>query len=95
MGLFIDGFGDPVVTMPDANGENAAKEIQEFFAVGIINVVIFGVIDHQGLIIIGGDARKKIFFLLVDDLLFVQFVTPAPIVPNGIPFDILKAYVTG
>ena len=72
MALFIDRFGDPFVTMADANGENAAKKIQEFFAVGILNVVIFGVIHHQGLVVIGGDTGKKIFFLFVEDFLFVH-----------------------
>ena len=61
--------------MADAYGENAAKEIQEFFAVGIVDVMIFGMIDHQRLVIISGDTRKKIFFLFVDDFLFVHSVT--------------------
>jgi hypothetical protein len=33
------------------------------------------VVDHQRLVVISGDTRKKIFFLLVDDLLFFQCVT--------------------
>src|ERR687898_2062310 len=75
MGLFIDGFGHLFVTMTDPDGENTAEEIQEFFAVGIIDVVIFGMIDHQRLVIIGGDTRKKILFLFVEDFLFVQCIT--------------------
>ena len=37
MGLLIDSFGHLLVAMADAYGENAAKEIQILFAVGIIH----------------------------------------------------------
>jgi hypothetical protein len=56
--LFVDRLGYFLVAMADADGEYAAEEIKELLAVGIVNEMVFGVIDNQRLIIVGGDARK-------------------------------------
>jgi len=72
VGLLLDGLGDLLVAMADADGENAAEEIEIFLAVDIVNVVVFGVIHHQRLVVISGHTGEEIFPMLVNDFLFVQ-----------------------
>src|SRR4029453_5704202 len=59
VGLLIDRFGYLVVAVADADRENTAEEIEKLLAVGIVDVLIFGVIDYQRLVVIGRDAREK------------------------------------
>ncbi len=58
MSLLVDRFGYFFVAMADADGENAAEEIQELFAVGIIDKMILGVIDDQRLVVISRDTGE-------------------------------------
>src|SRR6266542_2704292 len=55
VGLLIDRFGDFLVTMPDAYCKNAPEKIQELLAVGIVNILIFGMIDDQRFVVICRD----------------------------------------
>ena len=46
------------IAMADADGQDAAEEIQEFLAVGVIDILILGMIDDQRLVIVSRDAAK-------------------------------------
>src|SRR5207253_8259007 len=60
------------VAVTDADRENATKKIQEFFSLGVINVIALRMIDDQRLFVVRRDARKKVFFLFFNDLVFVH-----------------------
>src|SRR6266542_2068869 len=82
VGLLIDRLRYFLVAMPDAHREDAAEEIQELLAVGIVNILIFGMIDDQRFVVIGCHAREQIFFLLLEDFVFVHtFPHPLTFIP--------------
>ncbi len=75
--LLVDRLGDSIVAVADADGENAAEEVEKLPPVGVINVLILRVVDHQRLVVISGHAREEIFFLLFEDFVFVHEARPA------------------
>ena len=90
--------------MADANGENAAKEIQKFFAVRIVDIMVFGMIDDQRLVVISGDTRKRYFFCLsmiscffkAHPALYLSIDIPNMISPVDRPVSRLQStFVTG
>src|SRR5581483_2912010 len=70
--LLVDGAGYFFVAMANADRENAAEKIQEFLAVGVVDVLILGMIDHQRLVVISRDAGEKVLLLLFDDFFLVH-----------------------
>ena len=58
VGLRVDRLGHFVVAMADTDREDAAEEIQIFFAVGIEHRMILGVVDDQRLVVVGRDAGE-------------------------------------
>ncbi len=72
VGLLVDRLGDFVIAVADADRENAAEEVEELLAVGVVDVLVLGVVDDQRFVVIGRHARKKILLLLIDDFFFVH-----------------------
>ncbi len=58
------------IAMADADGDDAAEEIQVLIAVGIPNVLILGVRDDQRFLVVVEDAGKQVLALREKDLLF-------------------------
>jgi hypothetical protein len=52
MGLRIDRLSHLLVAMPHAHGQNAAEKIQELLAIGIIDLLVLGMVDDQGLVVV-------------------------------------------
>ena len=71
--LLVDSLAHFLVDVPDADRENATEKIQILFAVSIKNRMILGVVDDQWLVVIRSDARKQIFFLLIENLFLVHY----------------------
>ena len=69
-GLLLDRAGDFVVAVPDADSDDAAEEIEILLAVKIVNVTAFRVVDDQRLVIVVGDAGKKVLPVLIKNFLF-------------------------
>ena len=72
LGLLADRVGDLGMAVAHAYRENAAEEIQKFFAISIVDVIVLRVIDNQRLVIVGRNAGKKIFFLFFNNFVFVH-----------------------
>ena len=64
-------FGiDFIVTMADADGEDATEEIEILVAIGIPDELVFGAFDDERVFEIVEDRREEEFFLREDDFLF-------------------------
>ena len=72
MGLLVNGAGDFVVAVADADRENAAEEIQILLALNVIDVLILRMFDHQRLVIVRRHAREQILLLLLENFFFVH-----------------------
>ena len=58
------------VAMADADGDDAAEEIQVLIAVGIPDVLILGVRDDQRLFVVMEDGGEQMVAVGEDDLFF-------------------------
>ncbi len=58
------------IAMPDADRDDAAEKIEVLIAVGIPNVLIFGVGDDQRVLVVMEDGRKKMVAIGEEDLFF-------------------------
>ena len=63
--------GDLLVTVPDADGEDAAEEIEVAAALGVENVLGVGVVHHQRLGVVVDHAGEQILLVLLQH--FVPF----------------------
>ena len=66
-------FGiDFIVTVTDADGEDAAEEIKILVAVGIPDELVFGAFDDEWVFEIVKDRGEQKFFLRENDFLFIH-----------------------
>ena len=61
---------DVVIAMANADGDDAAEEIQVLISVRIPNVLILGVRNHERFLVVMEYRRKKIVAIREDDLFF-------------------------
>ncbi len=58
------------IAMADADGDDAAEEIQVLIAVGVPHVLILGVRDHQRLLVVMEDGGEKVVAIGEENVLF-------------------------
>jgi hypothetical protein len=68
--LGVNAAVHEVVAVADADGDDAAEEIEVLVAIGIPNVLIFGMRDDQRFPEVIEDRREEEFFLREKDFLF-------------------------
>ena len=69
-GLLLNRGGHLLVAMADADGDDAAVEVEKFFSFDVVNVAPLGMINHERLIVVVSHDGKEKLFVLVDDFLF-------------------------
>jgi hypothetical protein len=68
--LLVDGRVHAIVAMAHADGKNAAEEIEILVAIGVIHELVFGARDHQRLLVVMEDRRKKELLAREDNFVF-------------------------
>jgi hypothetical protein len=52
----MDGLRHLLVAMADTDGEDPAEKIQKLFSLGVVNMIILRMVDHERFVVIGGHA---------------------------------------
>ena len=68
--LLLDRMCDLIVAVPHADGEDAAKEIQVFPPLHVIDQATLGVVDDQRFLVVIGDTSEEVAPVFFDDLFF-------------------------
>jgi hypothetical protein len=63
-----------LVRVADADGHDAPEKVQILPPLEVINVMPFGMINHQRVFVIGGDALPQMRLMLLNDFIFGQGV---------------------
>ena len=63
--LFEGLRGDFVITMTDADGENASKEIEILFSIDVVKVFPFSSVQDERIPVIVRNAGRDVFFMLL------------------------------
>ncbi len=71
--LILNLAGHGLVAVADADGDDAAEEIEVLIAVGVPDMLVLGVGDDEGLLVVMEDGGEKEFFVGEDYFFFGQF----------------------
>ena len=68
--LRLDFLGNLGVRVPHADRDDPAQEVEVLPALDVANVLALGVVNHQRVFIVRGDAVEDVFLMLADDFVF-------------------------
>ena len=70
--------------MADADGHDAAQEIEKLLALDVPNILALGMVDHHRVLEVGGDAVEKVFLLFANDFVFSHgFLTSGQLIAES------------